>query len=43
MKIDLKPKHLGLCDYYRKNKENNLMIGNETDSDDSKTPRFNKD
>ena len=43
MKIDLKPKHLGLCDYYRKNKENKLMIGNETDSDDSKTPRFNKD
>ena len=43
MKIDLKPKHLGLCDYYRKTKESKLMVGNETDSDDSKTPRFNKD
>ena len=39
----IKPKHLGLCDYYKKIKENVLAPENDINSDDSKTPRFNKD
>ena len=42
-KINTKTKHLGLCDYYSKIGDNNLIYDNELVSDDSKTPRFNKD
>ena len=40
---DIKQKHLGICDYYSKIKNNKLLIEDEIESDDSKTPRFNKD
>ena len=40
---DIKQKHLGICDYYSKIKYNKLLIEDEIESDDSKTPRFNKD
>ena len=34
---DAKPKHLGLCDYFMKNKQKNQI---DITDDDSKTPRF---
>ena len=46
-KIDnkhIKQKHLGICDYYSKMKDNNnILSDDEDDSDNSKTPRFHKD
>ena len=46
-KIDnkhIKQKHLGICDYYFKMKDNNnILSDDEDDSDNSKTPRFHKD
>ena len=46
-KIDnkhIKQKHLGICDYYSKMKDNNNILSDEEDdSDNSKTPRFHKD
>ena len=37
----IKPKHLGLCDYYLKNNKNNVIPKeSEADNDYSKTPRF---
>ena len=45
LKFNTKQKHLGLCDYYEKIKEKKIITENEidSDSDDSKTPRFNRD
>ena len=43
---NMKQKHLGICDYYSKININNKFICEdeiESDGDDSKTPRFNKD
>ena len=40
---NIKQKHLGICDYYSKIKNNKLLFEDEIESDDSKTPRFNKD
>ena len=46
-KIDnkhIKQKHLGICDYYSKMKDNNnILSDDEDDTDNSKTPRFHKD
>ena len=44
-KFNVKQKHLGLCDYYQKIKEKKIIPENEidSDSDNSKTPRFNRD
>ncbi len=42
----MKQKHLGICDYYSKININNKLICEdeiESEGDDSKTPRFNKD
>ena len=40
---DVKPKHLGLCDYYMKKKKNNIREVEEEKYDFSKTPRFHKE
>ena len=42
---NIKQKHLGICDYYSKINTNKLLCEDEieSDADDSKTPRFNKD
>ena len=41
---EVKNKHLGLCDFYSKNKENEikLLIDDEVEYDFSKTPRFHR-
>ena len=40
----IKPKHLGLCDYYLKNNKNKVILKErEAEHDFSKTPRFNRE
>ena len=42
--VFIKPKHLGLCDYYLKNNKNKAISREiEADHDFSKTPRFHRE